>query len=173
LEVHEAKGTARLLHRCLPASRIVVGEQFDAAALHSLLYAPWTQGEIQNGIPLQPVLLYPQASEATDASPRPAAGRYRLVVLDGTWRKSRKMLHLNPLLAALPRFGLVNPAPSLYQIRKAHHPQQLSTLEAVHHALVHLEGNPGRFEPLMQAFSEFVARQLRYAQTGRRMNDAP
>ncbi|MDP9108296.1 MAG: DTW domain-containing protein, partial [Pseudomonadota bacterium] len=31
LEVNNVKGTARLLHLCLPGSRLVVGEQFDAA----------------------------------------------------------------------------------------------------------------------------------------------
>jgi DTW domain. len=31
LEVHEAKGTARLLHLSLPHSRMVTGERFDAA----------------------------------------------------------------------------------------------------------------------------------------------
>lgn len=99
-------------------------------------------------------------------------GRCRLVVLDGTWRKSRKMLHRNPLLVALPRLSLPDPAPSRYQIRKAHRPQQLSTLEAARHALVHLEGNAEGFEPLLHAFTEFVARQLRHVQTARTMHAA-
>jgi DTW domain-containing protein YfiP len=33
LEVHEAKGTARLLHLSLPHSRMVTGERSDASAL--------------------------------------------------------------------------------------------------------------------------------------------
>ena len=37
LEVHEAKGTARLLHLSLPHSRMVTGERFDASALQPLL----------------------------------------------------------------------------------------------------------------------------------------
>ena len=32
--------------------------------------------------------------------------RLRLIVLDGTWRKSRKMLYRNPLLQQLPRLSL-------------------------------------------------------------------
>ncbi|MDY0107626.1 MAG: DTW domain-containing protein, partial [Giesbergeria sp.] len=36
-EVAQAKGSARLLHLCLPHSRIVVGEAFDEADLRALL----------------------------------------------------------------------------------------------------------------------------------------
>jgi DTW domain-containing protein YfiP len=52
-----------------------------------------------------------------------------MVVLDATWRKSRKMLHLNPALQALPRLacehaGFELPDP------QGHAPDQLSSLEA-------------------------------------------
>ena len=63
----------------------------------------------------------------------------RLVLLDGTWRKSRKMLWANPLLQALPRLALHHVPASRYAIRKAHAPHQLSTLEATQQALRHLE----------------------------------
>lgn len=171
LEVHQAKGSARLLHLCLPRSRIIVGERFDTATLRSQLYEPWPQApdKIEYGPLVQPVLLYPQTatlpSDALDlAAQQNMFGRWRLVILDGTWRKSRKILHLNPLLAMLPRLSLADFAPSRYQIRKAHHPQQLSTLEAACHALSRLEGDPERFQPLLHVFEEFVARQMRYAQ---------
>jgi DTW domain-containing protein len=79
-----------------------------------------------------------------------------LVVLDGTWRKSRKMLHRNPLLQGLPRLSLTDAPPSGYAIRKAHNPGQLSTLEATCAALVRLEKDAERFEPLLAAFNGFV-----------------
>jgi DTW domain-containing protein YfiP len=82
-----------------------------------------------------------------------------LVVLDGTWRKSRKMLYLNPLLQALPRLALCDLPPSHYLIRKAHRPDQRSTLEATCAALAQLEGDTGQFAPLMDAFDGFVAQQ--------------
>jgi hypothetical protein len=93
MEVANAKNSGRLLHLCLPNSALVVGEAFDAATLESLLFAGARQ----------PVLLYP-AGEGAPALPGPDDGvptrpeRLRLVALDATWRKSRKMLHLNPLL---------------------------------------------------------------------------
>ena len=95
LEVANAKGSARLLHLSLPGSRMVTGETFDEAVLRELLY----------GGGRQPVLLYPEmpGERSLGMAPPPAfdAARLsdpaalRLVVLDGTWRKSRKMLYLN------------------------------------------------------------------------------
>jgi DTW domain-containing protein YfiP len=173
LEVREAKGSARLLHLCLPKSRIVVGEKFDAQALHSLLHEPWppAPGAPQNSPSPYPVLLYPPAigitpqdSETLHARLADHAGPCRLIVLDGTWRKSRKMLHLNPLLAGLPRLSLSDLPPSAYHIRKAHRAEQLSTLEAACHALMRLEKNAERFQPLLDAFAGFVAQHAHNAQ---------
>lgn len=178
LEVHQAKGTARLLHLCLPKSRIVVGEGFDTQALHSLLHDPWPPepGELLNLPTPYPVLLYPPAAGATPHEPDtlharqadPARPR-RLIVLDGTWRKSRKMLHLNPLLEALPRLSLSDLPPSAYHIRKVHRPEQLSTLEAACYALMRLEKNAERFQPLLNAFAGFVAE---HAHTTQKYADA-
>jgi DTW domain-containing protein YfiP len=86
----------------------------------------------------------------------------RLIVLDGTWRKSRKMLYLNPLLQALPRLSLRDTPAAYHQIRKAHRPDQLSTLEATCVALAQLENNTALFSPLLTAFDGFVAQQLAY-----------
>ncbi|HAT31481.1 MAG TPA: DTW domain-containing protein [Janthinobacterium sp.] len=160
LEVANAKGSARLLHLCLPGSTLLVGETFAPAELaplladkNTVLLYPDTAGDRSLGIPAPPAL-------APDWLARPAA--LRLVVLDGTWRKSRKMLYLNPLLQQLPRLPLRNMPPSHYLIRKAHAPDQLSTLEATCYALMQLENDTARFQPLIDAFDVFVAQQLRY-----------
>jgi DTW domain-containing protein YfiP len=87
----------------------------------------------------------------------------RLVVLDATWRKSRKMLHLNPALQRLPRLSLENAPASSYTIRKAHQPGQLSTLEATCAALAQLEGNPQTVQPLVNAFKGWMAQYATYA----------
>ena len=158
LEVANAKGTARLLHLSLARSRMVTGEVFAEQELAALLHAPGDR---------MAVLLYPEDNFA-DAKPAPVdfardAAQLRLVVLDGTWRKSRKMLHLNPLLQTLPRLALRDTAGSQYRIRKAHAPDQLSTLEAVCHALMQLEQcGAEKYAPLLQAFDGFVTQQLGY-----------
>ena len=158
LEVAHAKNTARLLHLSLPGSRLVVGEAFDAAALQALVPADRTH-----------VLLYPPTRSEGHAAPAmldPAAltapDRLRLVVLDATWRKSRKMLHLSPGLQSLPRLALEALPPSRYAIRKAQQPGQLSTLEATCAALAQLEGDAARWQPLLAAFDAWVAQQQAY-----------
>ena len=108
----------------------------------------------------------PAAPDLADALQAPAAvdptcgARVCLVVLDGTWRKSRKMLQRNLLLQALPRLSLQPLAPSRYSVRKAHQPHQRSTLEAACAALAQLESDSDKFSPLLAAFDGFVAQQL-------------
>jgi DTW domain-containing protein YfiP len=169
LEVGNAKGSARLLQLSLPGSRLVTGEAFAEQELQALLYAPFHREQTCG---MQPVLLYPELPQdnATGASGRPVfdkamfpdRAQIRLIVLDGTWRKSRKMLYLNPLLRKLPRLPLSNLPASQYTIRKAHGADQLSTLEAACYALMQLEGNDGKYQPLLAAFKGFVAQQAGY-----------
>lgn len=168
LEVDNAKGSARLLHLSLPRSRLVAGEVFD---LQTLLTAPFEPGA-GAGSPKQTILLYPDTpQDKALGMPAPPAlapallrdpSQLRLIVLDGTWRKSRKMLYLNPLLQKLPRLALQNMPASHYLIRKSHKPDQLSTLEATCAALVQLEGRVEQFQLLLTAFDGFVAQQLDY-----------
>lgn len=160
LEVHNAKGSARLLHLSLPNSRMLTGEQFAPDVLagllagkHNVLLYPDTPGDRSLGIAPPPAL-----DPATLLDPT----QLRLVVLDATWRKSRKMLYLNPPLQQLPRLPLRDTPASHYLIRKAHAPDQLSTLEATCYALMQLEQDAARFVPLITAFDGFVAQQLSY-----------
>lgn len=160
METDNPKGTAQLLHLSLPGSQWLCGEVFAPDVLGAALHAPDA-----TGAPVQPVLLYPGESGVA-ADPAALAGgarRLRLVVIDGTWRKSRKMLHLNPQLQALPRYALAEVAPSRYVIRKAHAPHQLSTLEATCAALAQLEGQPDKYLPLLAAMDGLVAQQLAFS----------
>ena len=153
MEVRAAKGTARLLHLSLPNSVIAVGEAFDPEMLRRMLHADG----------LAPVLLYPSGDAAQRCSPSqlPPSGT-RLVVLDGTWRKSRKMLFLNPILEALPRLALDDVPASAYRIRKAHAAHQLSTLEAAACAIGAID--PGAdVHPLLDGFESFINQQLAFA----------
>jgi DTW domain-containing protein YfiP len=155
LEVDHAKNSARLLHLSLPRSRMLAGESFGEGSLQDVLKEPKYN-----------VLLYPQTPQddapALDTVQLKDPSRVRLVVLDGTWRKSRKMLHLSPLLRQLPRLSLGDVPASNYLIRKAHKPGQLSTLEATCAALAQLESDPEKYQPLLKAFDGFVAQQLAF-----------
>ncbi|MGQ3055005.1 MAG: tRNA-uridine aminocarboxypropyltransferase [Roseateles sp.] len=142
-EAAHAKNTATLLTLGLRSARLLRGEAFDAA-----LARPGT------------ALLYP--GDGGSAAPVDVS---RLILLDGSWRQSRRLLATNPWLAALPRLAL-SAQVSRYVIRRAHRPGQLSTLEAGLHALALLEGGPERFEPLWTAFDAFVKAGIYRRETG-------
>ncbi len=146
-EVDEAKGSARLLRLSLARCRVAVGESFDPGALRDLL-----GGDVSGS-----VLLYPADTVTGTPADASLARPVRLVVLDGTWRKSLKMLLANPLLQALPRWPLAPAELSRYgALRKARLTTQLSTLEATCAALADIEAAPARYEPLLAAFGRFV-----------------
>lgn len=165
LEVNNAKGSARLLDLCLQDSRMVEGEQFDQQLLTDLLQAGGKQA----------VLLYPATTKNDAHDLQYEAVEFvaqdhvltniRLVIIDATWRKSRKMLYLNPLLQQLPRLSLQDMPASHYRIRKAHAPDQLSTLEAACYALMQLEQDEGKYQPLIEAFDGFVGQQMGFRST--------
>jgi DTW domain-containing protein YfiP len=146
-EVNHALNTARLAALGLKNAELIVGEVFEE--LPTLL----------NQAGYQARLLFPadeaQPLQAYAATDEPLL----LVVPDGTWRKARKMLHLNPLLAALPRVTLVEGAVSRYRLRKAPGPGALSTVEAIVQALQTLEA-PMTFEPLLKPFEALIEGQI-------------
>jgi len=151
-EARQAKGTARLLQLCLRRCERRVGEQFPAPA--------------EDAHPL--LLLYPPDPGVSPPSPGWAPGQTppRLILLDGTWRQSRRLLRHSPWLQALPRLALASTPPSRYAIRKAHAPHQLSSLEAAALALGQLE--PGLDTgALWEALDAFVALQQSLASAAR------
>lgn len=170
LEVSNPKGSARLLCLSLAFSTLVVGEKFSETDLQALLTEPLASRQDVVSLPKRTILLYPDKPPDPGlpvAVPPPLTSDYltdpaglRLIVLDGTWRKSRKMLYLNALLQHLPRLALSDTGGSNYRIRKAHKPDQLSTLEATCAALAQLTGGAEAFRPLLSAFDGFVAQQM-------------
>ncbi len=146
-EANHALNTARLAALGLNNAELKVGEVFEDLA--QLLECPGYQAR----------LLFP----ADDAQPlqayAPSQEPMLLVVPDGTWRKARKLLHLNPLLAALPRVTLEAAPVSRYRLRKAPGPGALSTLEAIVEALQALEA-PTSFEPLLRPFDALIEGQI-------------
>lgn len=160
LEVNNAKNTARLLHLSLNNSQLYVGETFPTGFLPELLAK-----DAKTNVLLYPATAETQALGLIEPPALPELSSFktehiRLIALDGTWRKSRKMVYLNPELQQLPRWSLSECPPSAYHIRKAQHQDQLSTLEASCYALQQLERARVDYQPLLQAFDGFIAQQL-------------
>ncbi|WP_341963063.1 DTW domain-containing protein [Pseudomonas sp. RC10] len=146
-EVNHALNTARLAALGLSNAQLVVGEVFEGLA--DLLNVPGYQAR----------LLFPGEEAVALTAQTSDSLPTLLVVPDGTWRKARKLLHLNPLLAALPRVTLENMPSSRYRLRKAPGPDALSTLEAITHALHTLE--PDRsFAALLRPFEALIEGQI-------------
>lgn len=146
-EERHALNTARLAQLGLENAELRVGEVFDE--LPALLADPAYSA----------CLLFP-GDEAQPLAPAPPDARPTLLVVpDGTWRKARKLLYLNPVLAGLPRVALPEGLTSRYRLRKAPEPGALSTLEAIVAALDILEA-PARFDALLRPFEALIEGQI-------------
>jgi DTW domain-containing protein len=143
-------GTGRMAHLALPGSVLRVDVDFSADPVVREILA---DGEV--------FVLFPGRG-ARPASALPRDRAVTLVVLDGTWSQARKLLRVNPALAALPRMALTPRGPSQYQIRRQPADVCLSTIEGLAEALDLLEPERGPFTPLLDPFLAMVARQQRY-----------
>lgn len=101
-------------------------------------------------------LLFP--GEAT--TPWEGAQVKRLVVLDGTWRQTRRMFQRLPPLQGLPRLTLPEKTDRVLRLREGKLAEGRSTFEAIADALELLEG-PAVAEPLHAFHALFVERILR------------
>jgi DTW domain-containing protein YfiP len=120
-----AIGTARMASLCLPNAELHVGVHWrDSAALARALSDPERPA----------ALLYP-GEGAIDVVLSPPSGPVTLIVVDGTWWQTKKVVRENPELARLPRFAFTPPAPSEYRIRREPQDDYVSTIEALVHVL--------------------------------------
>lgn len=112
--------------------------------LRSLPHVTTVTRAVADPLPVQlpagarPLVLHPDARREiarTDASPATV-----LIVPDGTWSQSRRMMARDPALIAAERVRLPDGPDSVYLLRKAPHKGFLCTLEAVARALGVLEG---------------------------------
>lgn len=148
-EVKHALNTARLLALGLQSAELWVGEEFEPLAEY--LAQPGCRN----------YLLFPgdEVQSLVDVRNDSSGMPIRLVVPDGTWRKARKLLYLNPVLESLPRVTLPAGQQSRYRLRKAPMEGSLSTIEAVTAALELLE--PERsFAALLQPFEALIEGQI-------------
>jgi DTW domain-containing protein YfiP len=142
----KSTGTARVAVQALTRSTLLDYSEDGAvteAALQSLVK--------------DAALLFPE----TGVEPKPlSTPPKRLIVLDGTWRQTRRMLKKLPSLAAVPRLVLPEKAEAPLRLRESADPLGRSTLEAIADALELLEG-PQAAGPLHALHALFVERVFR------------
>jgi DTW domain-containing protein YfiP len=149
-------GTARLAELALPNAERHVGVDFTSSA---------RVRELLDDEKAPAILLYPSEG-ARDLSHDPPAGPVTLIVLDGTWWQSKKLLKKNPALATLPRYAFDPPEPSRYRIRREPERHCVSTIEAIAHALSLLERETEGVPHLLKPFEAMVEHQLRFIRGG-------
>lgn len=166
LEVKQIKGTAYLTHLVLQNSQLWVAEQLNDAQITDILTSDkrtWLLYSPTDDFKGSLVSLEELSIACRQQSN--LLSQIRLVVLDGTWKKTRKMLYLNPALASLPRLTLQPENASQYVIRKQKNSQSLSTLEAIGQALSSLENDSARFVPLSELLQAMMAQYLQHRQS--------
>jgi DTW domain-containing protein YfiP len=151
-----AIGTARMASLCLPGSELVVGTEVQA---HPSVARALDDPE------RRAILLWPGPG-ALDLAEHPPKGPTTLVVVDGTWSLAKKLVRLNPAIAALPRYALRPDRPSEYRIRAEPSEHCVSTIEAVIQALGSIDGDRARYEPMMDPFRAMIDRQIERQESG-------
>lgn len=146
-ETKHALNTARFVALGLQNVQLIVAEQIND--IERYIQQPGYQA----------CLLFPGESAQELRAYQEGEQPLLLVVPDGTWRKARKILHCNPLLAALPRVTLPVGFSGRYRLRKAPSAQALATVEAVCYALATLEPELD-FKPLLQPFEALIEGQI-------------
>jgi DTW domain-containing protein YfiP len=150
-EYRMAIGTARMTNLGLANSELHIAAELDR---HPRVRALTDD-------PSGTALLFP-GSGAVEPEALPDGPPATLVVLDGTWLQAKKMLARSARLQRLPRVGFVPERPGAYRIRREPAAHCLATVEAVVQVLGRLEGDRGRFRPLLGAFEQMVEQQLHF-----------
>ncbi|MGB0360723.1 MAG: tRNA-uridine aminocarboxypropyltransferase [Endozoicomonas sp.] len=148
-EVRHPLNTARILELGINNCRTFIDEIFtESSEPHEI---------ISNQ---KSYLLFPSENAATSDEVLNRETPKTLVILDGTWRKAKKILFLNPWLQQLPCIALKNQPASRYRIRKAPGKESLSTVEATVALLREASRNEEAHQPLLDAFEQMIQLQI-------------
>ncbi len=149
-EMKHAIGTAKIAALSLKSILMMDNREFSAN--------PALEKQIENA---SPVLVYPgennlSLDELQTDAPRP------LLFLDGSWRKTRKLIYEIPLLSTLPRLAINPQSVSRYRIRKEPNESAVSTLEAIVYVLSTLEHDDAKYQSLLDTMDWMINQQIKY-----------
>ena len=143
--------TVRIMKKSFQGMTVLIGEDFSTdLKLNTLLC------DSRN----ECALLYPGDNALVLNEQQTVKKITHLILLDGTWRKAKKIFMLSRNLHPLPSIKLAPATTSDYRIRKAPSDQSLSTLEACTEALRYLEPTLDTSSALL-AFQKMVDFQIK------------
>lgn len=149
-ETKHPLNTVRIMKKSFNEMTVIVGEDFTSdIRLNTLLCDP------ENNV----VLLYPgENAEVLNPSSQNKKITH-MIMIDGTWRKAKKIFLLSKNLQSLPMIKLTPVETSDYRIRKAPSENALSTLEATVEALKILEPKLDT-ESVLKSFKKMIDDQI-------------
>ncbi len=147
-ETKHAIGTAKIAQLSLSKCKVYVSKSFTTNHGFSHL--------IEN---TNPLLVYP-GEQSTPVENFIATEPRPLIFLDGSWRKTRRMIYETPELQALPKVSFTPNRPSRYRIRKEPNEQAVSTLEAIVAVLSELENSYDMYQPLLKTMDWMINKQI-------------
>ena len=151
-----------MTHFSIEGSLLIPGKEFnDDAQVNRLIADPANYC----------VVLYPGKDSKNISVPEslsefqesvPADKKLVIFVIDGTWAHAKRMVRESPNLLGLPQICFTPKSLSEYKIRQQPAEYCLSTIEAVHQILEHLESAVNA-EVLLEVFRTMVEQQIQIA----------
>ena len=145
-EAKHALSSAPILAKSINGARLIIGEIFNPI---ELLGHDWQEDSL---------LVFPNEDSLSSETAIQKDFKF-LILLDGTWRKVARLMHLNPWLAELPSFAINTNKTSEYKIRKSPRDDGLSTIEAAVFALNELHTDK-EFNSMLSAFDKMITLQI-------------
>lgn len=106
------------------------------------------------------VMLFPNGQPVEQFQPSKTPIQ-RILVLDGTWKKAKRMIFEHSWLEQLPTLSIDTKVENQYQIRKSPTANHLSSHEAISHILSTLEHHPvSQFLAPFNTFQQLYMAQL-------------
>jgi len=152
-ETHHALNTARIAKLSFKRCDLVVGEIPEETADAMLLIEKY-----------EPLLLFPaENAHIVDCDPEFVQQQQHrsILVLDGSWRKAKRMLYESPVLQQLTCISYTVRRSNRYVIRKSPSATAQSTLEAIVQVLEIFEDKRGQYQDVLNCMDWVIRRQIR------------
>ncbi|MEP1741998.1 MAG: tRNA-uridine aminocarboxypropyltransferase [Kangiellaceae bacterium] len=166
--------TGNLVHQCLKNSTLMIKERLSIDELNQLLEVPCAiLYPSMTWLPEVPELTIEKSADNQfhiNGDTELSHAVKRLIVIDATWRKSKKMMFQHSQLQLVPRVSLIGNLKSNYRIRNSKLSGALNSVESVHLAFKTLEPE-NHFENMIEVFEHMVTSQLSYQINTRNNNE--
>lgn len=156
-EQKQALATVPILQHCIRNLQVRVGEVFAEEDVLSLINRP---EQCRVLFPANGAQAWSFSTDTVAVTGERDEPIEWLIILDGTWRKAKRIWHLNPWLEALPCVCLEDVPKSEYQIRSSTIEGGVSTLETLVYACNYLSKSAD-YDLLLQPFRAMIDLQIK------------